>query len=163
MISPELFTRLRAAQLRSVREQELLSGRNWILICACAHLLALVYPVFLLLHVVLLHPHAITHGLHPAITVGVISGSGLVLLFFWWWARYAPYRAALLALLAFVTIHATHAFFDPRQLSVATLGKAFVVLGLIHAVVVARLPEKLHVGDEMLGFPALVVLHQIGQ
>lgn len=137
MIHSDLFNRLRAAQLRSVREQELLSGRNWILICAGAHVLALVYPVFLWLHLVLLRSHHPARGLHPGITTGVILLSGLVLFFFWWWARYAPYRAALSALLSFVALHGAHVWFDPRQLLNGTLIKALVIAGLVHAAIVA--------------------------
>jgi hypothetical protein len=138
MLSADLFTRLRAAQLRSVREQELLSGRNWILICAVAHILGLVYPVFLWIHVLLLHPHQPGSGLHPALSAGILLFSGLVLLLFWRWARYAPYRASVLALLSFLAIHGVHAAFDPHQLAVATILKALVILGLLQAVIVAH-------------------------
>lgn len=138
MIHPELFARLRAAQFRSVREQELLSCRNWILICAFAHVLALVYPGFLLIHVLILQSHHIAHALHPGINVGVTLFSGLVMLFFWWWARYAPYRAALLALLAFIVIQGAITIADPRQLAYGTLIKTLIILGLVHAVFVAH-------------------------
>lgn len=137
MIHPELFVRLRAAQLRSVREQELLSGRNWILICACTHVLALAYPVFLWLHLILLRSHHPARGLHPALTAGVILASGLSMLVFWWWARYAPFRAALLALVSFLVLHGVHAVVDPRQVVNGTLIKAFVIAGLAQAVFVA--------------------------
>jgi hypothetical protein len=140
MISPELFNRLRAAQLRSVREQELLSGRNWILLCACAHILGLIYPGFLLIHVSLLGSEGLHHGLrlHPLVNIAFITASGLALLACWAWARFAPYRAALLALAAFLLIQAAHAVADPYQLTVAALVKLFVIIGLIHAVIVAR-------------------------
>jgi len=140
MITPELFNRLRAAQLRSVREQELLSGRNWILLCACAHILGLIYPVFLLIHVTLLGSDGVSHGLrlHPLVNIAFITASGLVLLACWAWARFAPYRAALLALAAFVGFQVVHAFADPHQLAVAALVKLFIIVGLIHAVLVAH-------------------------
>jgi len=140
MMTPELFNRLRKAQLRSVREQELLSGRNWILLCACAHVLGLIYPAFLLIHLSLLGHDGISHGLrlHPLLNMGMITLSGLVLLACWGWARYAPYRAALLALMVFVGFQLIHGIIDPHQLSVATLVKVFINIGLVHAVIVSH-------------------------
>lgn len=137
MIPPDLFTRLRAEQLRAVREQELLSGRNWILICALAHVLALVYPIFMWVHVSLLDNGPVHGRFHPFVSAGVAVLSGSALVACWWWARYAPFRAARLALILFVGIQAAHALFDPRQLAFGSIGKALVVLGLVQAVVVA--------------------------
>lgn len=134
MINPELFHRLRAAQQRSVREQELLSGRNWILICAFVHLLATVYPVFLWFNVEALHSPSLNQHLHPVINVASSLLSTTVLLLFWWWARYAPYRAALAALFSYVAIQGALAFLDPRQLVVGASIKALIILGLVQAV-----------------------------
>lgn len=137
MISPDVFHRLRAAQLRAVREQELLSGRDWILICAGVHVLAMVYPVFLWVNVWLLRSASLNQHLHPAINVALTVLSGVVLLGFWWWARFAPFRAALNALIAYGLIQAVLAYLDPHQLVVGATFKAVIVLGLIQATAVA--------------------------
>lgn len=137
MIEPDVFYRLRAAQLRAVHEQEVLSGRNWILICAFVHLLAMVYPVFLWIHVLELHSGPLNQLMHPAVNVGFTLLSFFALLGFWWWARYAPYRAAIGALLAFLLIQGIYAYIDPRQLVVGAIAKALILLGLLQAIFVA--------------------------
>ncbi|HEY0944769.1 MAG TPA: hypothetical protein VGD81_05860 [Opitutaceae bacterium] len=134
MIQPELFHRLRAAQQRSVREQELLSGRNWILICGLVHLLATIYPAFLWFNVEALHSRSLNQHLHPGINVAFSLLSSVVLLLFWGWARYAPYRAALAALASYLMLQGTLAFLDPRQLVVGASFKALIILGLVQAV-----------------------------
>jgi hypothetical protein len=138
MISPDVFHRLRAAQLRAVHEQELLSGRDWILICACVHVLALVYPAFLWAHVWLLHSSSLNQHLHPVITVAFTFASGLVLLGFWWWSHYAPYRGALGALIAYIALQTALASLDAHQLIVGATFKAFILLGLLQAVLVSH-------------------------
>lgn len=134
MLSPDLFHSLRAAQRRSVREQEILSGRNWILICGLAHLLAAVYPAFLLTTLLWLGTPSPSQHLHPGLHLGFTLFSGVVLLGFWWWARYAPYRAALAALVAYLAIQGVLATLDPRQLLLGAILKALIILGLVQAV-----------------------------
>lgn len=138
MIDPDVFYRLREAQLRAVHEQEVLSGRNWILISAFVHVLAMVYPVFLWIHVLELHSVPLNQALHPAVNVGFTVLSCGALLVFWWWARFAPYRAALGALLTFIVILAIHTSIDPRQLVVGATAKALILLGLLQAVFVGH-------------------------
>lgn len=137
MISPEVFQRLRAAQLRAVHEHELLSSRDWILISACVHLLATVYPVFLWIHVWVLHSASLNQHLHPAVNVGITAATVLALLAFWWWARYAPFRAAVGAIAAYVLLQGALAVLDPRQLVVGATFKAVILLGLIQAMMVS--------------------------
>jgi H+/Cl- antiporter ClcA len=137
MITPGVFHRLRAAQLRAVREHELLSGRDWILICACVHVLAMVYPVFLWVHVWLLRSSSLNQHLHPAVNVAFTLLSVAVLLGFWWWAQYAPFRSALNALIAYIVIQGGLAYLDPHQLVIGATFKALIVLGLIQATAVA--------------------------
>lgn len=134
MVDPGTFHRLRAAQHRSVREQELLSGGTWILVCGLAHLLAALYPVFLLVNVLTLHAPSLNQHLHPAVNVALTLLTGGVLLGFWAWSRYAPFRGALGALVAYVLIQGTLGWLDPHQLLVGASFKAVILLGLIHAV-----------------------------
>jgi hypothetical protein len=134
MISPGTFHRLRTAQRRAVYEQELLSGGNWILVCGLAHLLAAVYPVFLLINVLELHAPSLNQNLHPGINVALTLLSGAVLIGFWWWSRYAPYRGALAALVSYLLIQGVRAGIDPHQLLVGATFKALIILGLIQAV-----------------------------
>jgi H+/Cl- antiporter ClcA len=138
MIAPDVFHRLRAAQLRAAHEQELLSGRDWLLISASVHVLALVYPVFLWINVWLLHSASLGQHLHPAINVGLVILSGLATLGFWWWARYAPFRASLGALTVFLLIQAVLAALDPHQLVVSAISKTIVILGLLQAVAISH-------------------------
>jgi H+/Cl- antiporter ClcA len=134
MIAIDVFHRLRAAQQRSAREQELLSGRNWILVCALVHLAALVRPVFLWFNVWQLHSPSLQQHLHPGINVAATLLTAALLLLFWWWARFAPFRAALAALIVFLLIQGGLAFLDPRQLLIGASIKALVTLGLIQAI-----------------------------
>jgi hypothetical protein len=129
---------LRAAQLRAVREQELLSGSDWILICACVHALAMVYPVFLWVHVLRLNSASLNQHLHPAVNLGFTAASGVILLGFWWWAHYARYRAALWALITYILLQGALGYLDPRTLVVGATFKALVILGLIHATVLSH-------------------------
>ncbi len=134
MLSPALFQQLRAAQRRSVAEQEILSGRNWILVCGLAHLLAAVYPAFLLYYVFRLGSPTQSQHLNPAINLGSTVLIGVLLVFFWWWARYAPFRAALAALVTYLVIQGILATLDPRQLLLGAILKALIILGLVQAV-----------------------------
>lgn len=134
MLTSDSFHRLRAAQRRSVREQEILSGRNWILICGLAHVLAAIYPAFLLINRLSLGTPSLNQHLHPGIHVVFTLLPGGLLLGFWWWARYAPYRAALGALLAYVGIQGALGLLDPRALLMGASFKALAILGLVQAV-----------------------------
>lgn len=134
MIALDLFQRLRIAQLRSVREQELLSGRNWILVCALVHLGALLYPLFLWINLWQLGPPSLHQHLHPSIRVLSMLSTAALLLGFWWWAKYAPYRAAIGALASFLLVQCVIGWLDPRQLLFGASIKALVLLGLIQAI-----------------------------
>jgi len=134
MISQELFHRLRAAQLRSMREQEILSGRGWLLICGLAHILTAVYPLFLWFNVWMLRSQPLNQRLHPGYNAGLTLLSGALLLGFWWWARFAPYRAALAAMISYISIQGVLGFLDPHQLVASATIKALIFIGLIQAV-----------------------------
>jgi hypothetical protein len=134
MIASGPFQRLRLAQQRSVREQELLSGRNWILVCGLAHLLAAIHPLFLLINVWLLHSPSVNQHLHPAVNVGFTLAAGVALLLAWAWARYAPYRAALTALVAYLALQGALGYLDPAQFVAGAAMKALILLGLLQAV-----------------------------
>jgi hypothetical protein len=134
MIPLELFQRLRSAQQRSVREQELLSGRNWILVCALAHLFVSIHPLYLWVNVWMYRSRSLDQPLHPGINVAATLGTSALLFLFWWWARYAPYRAALAALVSFAAVQAGLAVLDPHQLLIGASIKALILLGLIQAV-----------------------------
>jgi hypothetical protein len=134
MTTLDLLQRLRAAQQRSIREQELLSGRNWILVCALVHFAALLYPLFLWINLWQLHSPSVSQSIHPSVRViSMLIAAGLLLVF-WWWAKYAPYRAALGALISFVLVQCAIGWLDPRQLLFGASVKALVLLGLIQAV-----------------------------
>jgi hypothetical protein len=132
-IAPPLFHRLRDAQRRAVHEQEIWSGRSWILICACAHAFLAVHPAFLWFHRSHLPLSGTNAPIHPGVFVAATLLGSVVLAGFGWWARYAPYRAAMGALLAFLALHATLVFLDPHQLLVGAVLEVLLLVGLLQA------------------------------
>src|SRR5690606_4315569 len=101
--APAFFHSLRERQARSAGEQRLLSGRDWLLVCAFVQLLTATYPTYR--YIV-----SATFGFisekteHLPALIAALLVLVVVFVLLWWWARYAPFRAALTALLAYLAV-----------------------------------------------------------
>ncbi len=133
MISPGVFHLLRDAQGRAAHEQRLLSGCDWLLVAAFVQLLAAAYPLLAWIHHLLLG-EGLQTGLHPGINLFATIILSVTFGVLWFWARYAPFRAAVAAVIAFILIHGALGFADPRVLLSGTIIKALILVGLLHAV-----------------------------
>lgn len=129
-----LFDSLRVTQARMVREQRLLSGQGWLLIAALTQLAICIPPGARYVEALLLHDNApeLLHWLRW--TIAGRFAIGMVLLGLWRWARYAPYRAALIALVAYTCVHAAIALMHPQDVLDNIGSKVVVLLGLVMAV-----------------------------
>ncbi len=132
MLPPETLVRLREAQRRSAHEQQLLSGRDWILIAMCVQLLSALHPLFVWINVLLLDAPSPVHA-EPAIALVAALGLAAALGLLSWWAKYAPFRAAVVAVLAFLAAQATVGYFDPGALISGAIVKSIVLVGLLQA------------------------------
>lgn len=132
MISPEIFHCLRTAQHRAAQEQQLLSGRDWILVAGVVQLLGALYPLFAWINQVLLGGGP-RPGLHPGVSVMAEVALALLLVVLWLWARFAPFRAAMLAIVVFLLVHGALGLVEPRTLLTGAIVKTVVLLGLVHA------------------------------
>jgi hypothetical protein len=132
MISPGTFHRLRAAQLRSAREQQLLSGREWILAAVVVQLLSALHPLFAWFNYVLFGAVR-SSGPHPRVDAAVALGLALVFAVLGWWARYAPFRAAVIAVIVYVVVLGTIGLTDPDSLLSGAIVKSLVLVGLLQA------------------------------
>jgi hypothetical protein len=132
LIPPEILHRLRAAQHHAAHEQQLLSGRDWILVACFAQLLSALYPLFAWFNHLLFGagPRA---GLHPGIDFAVTITLAAAFAALWLWARHAPFRASLTAVIIFVLVQGALGFVDPEVLLAGAVVKALVLVGLLHA------------------------------
>lgn len=132
MISPELLHRLRLAQRRSSEEQQLLSGRDWILVAGLVQLLSGLHPLF-----VLINQRVLGSPLRSGVAPGSQLAAEVVLaaafVFLWLWARYAPFRAAMTAMVAFLLVHGALGLIEPRTLLAGAIVKSLILVGLVHA------------------------------
>ncbi|MFA6962022.1 MAG: hypothetical protein WC205_14805 [Opitutaceae bacterium] len=127
------FQSLRESQARSADEQRLLSGRDWLLVAALVQFLTVLYPIHRYILSVTFSFHTEKTEHLPALIAGMLA---LVVVFvlLWWWGRYAPYRATLAALLAFLVFHAAVALFTPQAVLDSIASKILVLAGLVLAV-----------------------------
>ncbi|MFH1496285.1 MAG: hypothetical protein ABII82_00530, partial [Verrucomicrobiota bacterium] len=109
------------------------SGRDWLLVCAFVQLLTATYPTYR--YIV-----SATFGFisekteHLPALIAALLVLVVVFVLLWWWARYAPFRAALTALLAYLAVHAAIALFIPQAVLDGIASKILVLLGLVLAV-----------------------------
>ncbi|HEY0947687.1 MAG TPA: hypothetical protein VGD81_20560 [Opitutaceae bacterium] len=133
MITPNLFHQLRAAQSRSAYEQQLLSGREWILVAGLVQFFTALFPLYVWINHSLFDLAPLHSALHPAAYFGISLALSAGLLLLWAWAHFAPFRAALVALLVYVACQAVIGLIEPRVLMSGALVKSVVLLGLLHA------------------------------
>lgn len=134
MLSTEVFHRLRSAQSRSAAEQQLLSGRDWILVAAIVQLFASLYPLYGWINYILLDIASRHAGLHPALMFGITLLLSVLLLALWSWARYAPFRAAVAAVIVYLAIQGGLGLVEPHFLVSGAIVKSAVLLGLLQSV-----------------------------
>jgi len=126
---------LRECQSRSVREQQILSGRDWLFVTALVQFLTALYPLYRWMSDQILRETAEARATNDTtVALGMITFTALLLLL-WGWAKYAPFRAASVALALYVLLQAAIAAFAPDHiLDGGIVTKAIVLLGLIMAV-----------------------------
>lgn len=130
-----LFDSLRRTQARMVREQRLLSGQAWLLVAALAQLAICIPPAAQYVETLLLGLG--DHADRLIWLRWVFTGRlviGLMLLALWRWAKYAPYRAAFVALAVYTGVHAAIALMYPQDVLDNISSKVIVLLGLVLAV-----------------------------
>lgn len=132
MITPDTFYRLRAAQRRSAQEQQLLSGHDWILATVGVQLLSALYPLFAWFNHEMLGAGAHV-GLHPRSHVVVALGLAAAFAVLGLWARYAPFRAALVAVIVYLFVLGATGLADPNSLLSGAIVKSLVLVGLLQA------------------------------
>ncbi|MDR0352002.1 MAG: hypothetical protein LBI02_01150 [Opitutaceae bacterium] len=130
------FRVLRECQARSAREQQILSGRDWLFVSALVQFLTALYPLYLWVTALKLAHHDGTvapHAHAQEIACGMLAVSGILLLL-WWWAKFAPFRAACIALLLYLVLQGLAAFYQPQDMLEGLASKILVLLGLLMAV-----------------------------
>ncbi|HEX2854293.1 MAG TPA: hypothetical protein VHO24_13740 [Opitutaceae bacterium] len=132
MITPELLHRLRLAQRRSAQEQQLLSGRDWILVAGLVQLLSGLHPLFVLINQRVLGS-APRPGVPPGVELAAEVALAAAFVLLWRWARYAPFRAAMTAVVAFLLVHGALGLLEPRTLLAGAVVKSLILVGLVHA------------------------------
>jgi hypothetical protein len=130
------FRVLRECQARSAREQQILSGRDWLFVSALVQFLTALYPIYLwMTELSLTHHDGISTV--PVYTREIACGMvavSLILLLLWKWAKFAPFRAACVALLFCLMLNGVAAFCQPQDMLNGLVSKILVLLGLLMAV-----------------------------
>jgi len=131
---PVLLRQLRESQSRSAREQQILSGRDWLFVTALVEFLTALYPLYRWLTDTLMRtPDEARFAIDMHVAVGLVLTT-IILLILWAWAKYAPFRAACTALAFYVLLQAALALYDPNHVLDGIASKIIVLLGLIMAV-----------------------------
>jgi len=129
-----LLRQLRECQSRSAREQQILSGRDWLFVTALVQFLTALHPLYrwltdqMMLNV---DEARVATDIHVVI---LMLSTAVILLLLWLWAKYAPFRAACVALAFYVLLQAGLSIYDPNHILDGIASKVIVLLGLIMAV-----------------------------
>jgi len=73
------------------------------------------------------------YGIDMRVALGMLATTAILLLL-WGWAKYAPFRAACVALAFYVLLQVGLAIYDPNHVLDGIASKIIVLLGLIMAV-----------------------------
>ncbi|AHF90081.1 hypothetical protein OpiT1DRAFT_03747 [Opitutaceae bacterium TAV1] len=127
---------LRECQTRSAQEQQLFSGRDWLLVSALVEFLTALYPLYLWLANLFLSRRVAAPVIPVPIrdVVCVMFGVGFLFLALAWWAKYAPFRASLVAFLFYVGLQVWLAFSIPNHFMEGIASRILIMLGLVMAV-----------------------------
>jgi ABC-type transport system involved in cytochrome c biogenesis permease subunit len=125
---------LRECQSRSAREQQILSGRDWLFVTALVQFLSALFPIYrCVIHVTRTTNVSGTFQEDMGMAIGMCVVS-IVLTILWWWGKYAPFRAAYAAFAFYLALHILVAVFYPTDMFNGIASKVLVTLGLIMAV-----------------------------
>lgn len=126
---------LRECQSRAAREQQILSGRDWLFVTALVQFLSSLFPLYRCLTYALTITGSgenIEKDLGMTIGMLVIA---IVLTVLWWWGKYAPFRASVAAFVFYMSLQVFTAIWHPTHLfDDGIVPKILVILGLIMAV-----------------------------
>jgi hypothetical protein len=120
---------LAESQHKSTHKQAVKSGRGYILALSILQLLAGL--VFLVIYFGDSQTAKSRAYLAIAVTMAVL---GLVYMGLWIWAKTAPFAAALVALIIYVTVLALDGVFAPQQIAQGIIVKILIIAGLSQAV-----------------------------
>jgi len=129
-----ILRQLRESQSRSAREQQILSGRDWLFVTALVEFLTALYPLYRWLTDVMMRtPDEARSGMDMRVALSMLATT-VILLALWMWAKHAPFRAACVALAFYALQQAGIGIYDPNHLLDGIVSKVIVLLGLIMAV-----------------------------
>jgi hypothetical protein len=126
---PAQRSTLAESQHKSTHKQTVKSGRGYIL---CISILQLVVGLaFLAIYLA----GAQTARTRPVLAIAVtITVLGLVYMGLWIWAKTAPFAAALVALIIYLTVLALDGVYAPQQIAQGIIVKILIIVGLSQAV-----------------------------
>ncbi len=127
---------LRECQSRSAQEQQLLSGRDWLLVSAIVEYFTALFPLYLWIMDFFVSARA---GTDPITTIMrntclAMIGVGTIFVLLSWWAKYAPFRAALIALLFYIGLQIWIVLAVPQHFMDGIASKVIIFLGLLMAI-----------------------------
>jgi hypothetical protein len=126
---PAQRSTLAESQHKSTHKQTVKSGRGYILAISILQLVAGL--AFLAIYFAGGQTAKSKSILAIAVTVTVL---GLVYMGLWIWAKTAPFAAALVALIIYLTILALDGVFAPQQIAQGIIVKILIIAGLAQAV-----------------------------
>lgn len=125
---------LRECQSRSAREQQILSGRDWLFATALVQFISALFPIYRCISYAMAVTdinQTVEKDLGMAIGMIVV---GTVLAILWVWGKYAPFRASVSAFVFYVTLQVLTGVFYPLHMFDGIVPKILIMLGLIMAV-----------------------------
>ena len=131
------FRSLRETQARAMQQQHLFSGLDWLRATAFVQLLMAIYPTYLWASFVLFPSReASDPGMLLKLQILALATLivGLVLGLLAWWAKYAPFRASVVALFFYVGLNVFIAVGRPDHFLDGLAPRMLVLLGLVQAV-----------------------------
>ncbi len=132
MNTTEFLHDLRRAQRRAAQEQQILSGQDFILMAGLVQAVSALHPFFLLVNQRVLGSAPRAGLASETQLVAELSLAGLLALL-GWWAHYAPFRAAVVAVAAFILVHGGLGLLQPSSLLSGAIVKSLMLVGLLHA------------------------------
>lgn len=112
--------------IATVLEPKLRQARGWILAVGIIYVVSAVMQVTLL-------PDRMADG-DVVFVLALNTGLCLVHLGLWWWARTAPFAAAVVALVLFVTLQIVELALDPSSIGRGVIIKVLFLVALVQAV-----------------------------